>query len=45
LDAQYRYRTVHVRQGLGGTTIERIDAEHVQQMLDLDILPPGGLLR
>jgi hypothetical protein len=33
------YRTEHVRDGLGGRTIERIDDEHVQFMLEHGILP------
>ena len=40
LDAKYRYRIEHIREGLGGKTIERIAPEHVQRMLELGILPP-----
>lgn len=40
LDEKYRYRTEHVREGLGGKTIERIDKEHVDVMIRRGILPP-----
>ncbi len=40
LDAKYRYRTEHIRDGLGGRTIERIPPEHIGRMLELGILPP-----
>jgi len=40
LDAKYLYRTEHVRDGLGGRTIERIPYEHIDEMLRLEILPP-----
>jgi len=33
------YRTEHIRDGLGGRTIEKIDDEHVQIMLERGILP------
>ena len=42
LDSKYKYRAVHVREGLGGTTIERIDPEHLAKMLELGLLPEGG---
>ena len=39
LDEQYRYRTEHIRDGLGGRTIERIEQVHVDEMRALNILP------
>jgi hypothetical protein len=33
------YRTEHTRQGLGGTTVERIPDEHVQFMKEHDLFP------
>jgi len=33
------YRTEHIRNGLGGTTVERIPEEHVNAMLELNLLP------
>jgi len=40
LDGKYRYRTEHIREGLGGKTIERIPDDHVGEMLRRGILPP-----
>lgn len=40
LDAQYRYRVEHIRDGMGGRTVERIDATHVDEMRGGGILPP-----
>lgn len=42
LDAKYRYRTIHVRDGMGGQTVEAIPKEHVKIMLENGILPPEG---
>lgn len=37
--AKGEYRTEHIRQGLGGTTVERIPDEHVRFMLDNGLIP------
>ena len=42
LDARYKYRTIHTRNGVGGQTTEQIPKEHVDIMLANGILPPGG---
>jgi len=34
-----KYRTEHIRNGLGGTTIERIPQEHIDEMHKLGFLP------
>lgn len=40
LDTNLRYRIEHIREGLGGTTIERLEPEHLTFMLEHGILPP-----
>jgi hypothetical protein len=38
--AKNEYRTTHIREGLGGTTIERIPDDHVQFMSEHNLFPP-----
>lgn len=42
LPSEYKYRTVHIRDGIGGRMIDRIPQEHVDIMLENGILPTGG---
>lgn len=44
MGCEWRYRTEHVRDGVGGRTIERIPQEHVNAMLEAGILPPNERL-
>ena len=44
MGGENRYRTEHVRDGMGGRTIERIPQEHVEVMLAEGILPENESL-
>lgn len=39
LDDKFMYRTEHIREGLGGLTVERIPREHIKTMRARNILP------
>jgi len=45
MNCENKYRLEHIREGIGGKTIERIEQAHVDAMLGAGILPPNEKLK